>query len=233
MGRPPPRRSAQSNQDFDRRRTRAATLEGENEDLRILLTNAYLSDRGGSELYIRDLAVRLRRRGHQPIAYSTFLGGVAADLRASAVPVIDDLTLLTDPPDVIHGQASSRRRRACLRFPETPAVYVCHGWEPWLETPLALASVRRYVAISQLTRERLVTSGIPPERIAVIPNFVDLERFPLRRDPSPGVKRALVYGNAWRPDTPTFLTIREACLRRGIEVEGVGYGFGGPTDQAT
>jgi hypothetical protein len=107
IGRRPPRRSAQSNQDVDRRRTRAATLEGENEDLRILLTNAYLSDRGGSELYIRDLAVRLRRRGHQPIAYSTFLGAVAADLRASAVPVIDDLTLLTDPPDVIHGQASS------------------------------------------------------------------------------------------------------------------------------
>jgi hypothetical protein len=76
-------------------------------------------------------------------------------------------------------------------------VYVCHGWDPWLETPLALASVRRYVAISQLTRERLVTSGIPPERIAVIPNFVDLERFPQRRDASPGVKRALVYGNAW------------------------------------
>jgi Glycosyltransferase Family 4 len=223
--------SAQSNQDFDRRPTHAATRsKGENEDLRILLTAAYLSDRGGSELYIRDLAVRLRRRGRQTIAYSTILGGVAADLRASAVPVIDDLTLLTDPPDVIHGR-HLLDAAVCLRFPQTPAVYARHGWEPWLETPLILASVRRYVAISQLTRERLVTSGIPPERIAVIPNFVDLERFPRQRDASAGVKRALVYGNAWRQDAPAFVAIREACLPRGIEVEGVGYGFGRPTDR--
>ena len=45
------------------------------------------------------------------------------------------------------------------------------------------------------------------------------------------MKRALVYGNAWRSDTPGFLAIREACLQRGVEVEGVGYGFGRPTDR--
>jgi glycosyltransferase involved in cell wall biosynthesis len=207
------------------------TLGTEGEDLRILLTNAYLSARGGTELYIRDLAVGLRRRGLQTIAYSAILGGVAADLRASAAPVIDDLKLMTDPPDVIHGQHFLDAAAACLRFPQTPAVYACHGWEPWLETPLTLASVRRYAAVSELTRERLVTSGVPSERVTVIPNFVDLERFPHRRDPSAGVKRALVYGNAWRDDAPAFLTIREACLRRGVEVEGAGYGFGRPTER--
>jgi glycosyltransferase involved in cell wall biosynthesis len=193
------------------------------------LTNAYLSARGGTELYIRDLAVGLRRRGRQTIAYSTILGGVAAELRASAAPVIDDLKLMTDPPDVIHGLHFLDAAAACLRFPQTPAVYACHGWEPWLETPLTLASVRRYVAVSELTRDRLLTSGVPTERVSIIPNFVDLERFPHRRDASPGVKRALVYGNAWRDDTPAFLAIREACLQRGVEVEGVGYGFGRPT----
>jgi hypothetical protein len=147
------------------------------------------------------------------------------------VPVIDDLALLTDPPDVIHGQHLFDAAAACLRFPGTPAVYACHGWAPWLETPLTLASVRRYVAVSELTREYLATSGVPCDRIAVIPNFVDLERFPQRREASAGVKRALVYGNAWRSDTPGFLAIREACLQRGVEVEGVGYGFGRPTDR--
>jgi hypothetical protein len=206
-------------------------LDGEDEALRILLTNAYLSNRGGTELYIRDLAVGLRRRGHATITYSSILGGVAADLRASGAPVIDDLKLLTDPPDIIHGQHLLDAAAACLRFPQTPAIYACHGWDPWLETPLMLASVRRYVAVSELTREHLVTSGVPPERTTVIPNFVDLERFPRRRDASANVKRALVYGNAWRSDAPAFLAIREACLRRGVEVEGVGYAFGRPTDQ--
>lgn len=141
------------------------------------------------------------------------------------------MKLLTDPPDVVHGQHPFDTAAACLRFPRTPAVYACHGWEPWLETPLTLASVRRYVAVSQLTRERLATSGVPSERIAVIPNFVDLGRFSLRRDASARVKRALVYGNAWRPDAPAFFAIREACFRRGVELEGVGYGFGRPTDR--
>ena len=139
MGRGSPASSDRCNQDFNRRWTDPGdAFEEENEGLRILLTNAYLSDRGGRELYIRDLAVRLRLRGRQTIAYSTILGGAAADLRASAVPVIDDLTLLTDPPDVIHGQHILDAAAACLRFPQTPAVYACHGWEPWLETPLIL-----------------------------------------------------------------------------------------------
>ncbi len=195
------------------------------------MTNSRLSDRGGSELYIRDIAVRLRRRGHRAIAYSTILGDVAADLRASATPVIDDLRMLTEPPEVIHGQHILDAAAASLRFPQTPVVYACHGWAPWLETPLVLASVRRYVAISELTRDRLVTSGVPPARITVIPNFVDIERFPLRRDASARVRRALVYGNAWRPNSPAFLAIREACLRHGLELEGAGYGFGRPTDR--
>jgi hypothetical protein len=178
-----------------------------------------------------DVAARLRRRGHQPIAYSTLLGDVAAELRSSAVPVIDDLRKLAEPPDVIHGQHIFDAAAACLRFPQTPAVYACHGWEPWQETPLILASIRRYVAVSELTREHVLTSGVPSARIAIIPNFVDLERFPNRRDATARVKKALVYGNAWSAEHPAFLAIREACLRQGFEVEGAGYGFGRPTNR--
>jgi len=218
----------------DGRRNPASAAKGRSrrrKALRVLLTNAYLSDRGGSELYIRDIAVELRRRGHQPVAYSTILGEVAEEMRAEATPVIDDLKLLTEPPDVIHGHHIFDAAAACLRFPRTPAVYACHGWRPWLETPLVLASVRRYVAVSQLTRDRLLTAGVPSERVTIIPNFVDFERFPRRRDPRVRVRRALVYGNGWSADSPAFLAIREACLSRGFELEGAGYAFGRPTAQ--
>ena len=49
--------------------------------MRVLLTNNTLAQRGGSELYVRDVAIELMRRGHQPVAYSTLLGEVAEEFR--------------------------------------------------------------------------------------------------------------------------------------------------------
>ena len=98
--------------------------------MRILLTNNSLAARAGSELYIRDLAVELMRRGHQPVAYSTYLGAVAGELRAATIPVIDRLESLGAPPDIIHGQHHYETLSALLRFPGIPALYYCHGWLP-------------------------------------------------------------------------------------------------------
>ena len=58
--------------------THAASRTG----LRILLTNNTLASRAGSELYLRDLAIELIKRGHFPIAYSPLLGDVAASIDA-------------------------------------------------------------------------------------------------------------------------------------------------------
>ena len=101
--------------------------------MRVLITNNTLDTRAGSELYVRDLASALLRRGHNPVAYSTRLGAVAEELRSATIPVIDDLNLLTVPPDIIHGQHHLEAMTAMLHFPDTPAVYFCHGWLPWEE----------------------------------------------------------------------------------------------------
>src|SRR6266478_5416084 len=99
--------------------------------MRILITNNTLDFRGGSELYVRDLAIALLKRGHLPIAYSTKLGEIAQEIRAATVPVIDNLDALAAPPDVIHGHHHLDTMTALLRFPRVPAVYFCHGWLPW------------------------------------------------------------------------------------------------------
>jgi glycosyltransferase involved in cell wall biosynthesis len=194
--------------------------------IRVLFSNNTLLYRAGSELYVRDVAIRLKRRGHHPVAYSTALGPVAEDLRAAGVPTIDDLRLLREEPDVIHGHHHFDAAAAALRFPGAPAVHACHGWLPWQESPLILASIRRYVAISDLTREYLLTSGVSPERIAVIPNFVDLERFATCRDPAPIVRRAVAYGNPWWKEAPALAAVRSACENKGIEFEAFGHGLG-------
>jgi hypothetical protein len=99
--------------------------------LRILLTNTTLGDRGGSSLYIRDVATALLARGHHPIVYSPLLGTVAEDLRIATVPVVDNLDAVGVAPDVIHGQHHMETMTALLHFPGVPAVFCCHGWLPW------------------------------------------------------------------------------------------------------
>ena len=185
--------------------------------LRILITNNTLASRAGSELYVRDLAIALMKLGHHPVAYSSVLGDVAEELRLATIPVIDDLGKLSTPPDIIHGQHHLETMAAVLHFPNTPAVYVCHGWLPWEELPPRFPSIHRYVAVDDLCRERLLTSGaIPETNIEVIHNFVDLDRFQPREALPTKPSSALIFSN-YAGDGPMLTAIRAACTRFGIE----------------
>lgn len=196
--------------------------------MRILLTNNTLSGRAGSELYVRDLALALMRRGHDPVVFSTLLGEVAEELRAASIPVIDDLESLTVPPDVIHGQHHLDTVCALLQFPTTPAVFACHGWLPWEESAPVFPNILRYVAVDDLCRERLVTTkGIDPGRIQVQYNFVDLNRFQPRPDLPGKPRSALIFSNyAGAPDFQVDAIVA-GCRQAGIDqVDVVGLGAG-------
>jgi Glycosyltransferase Family 4 len=191
--------------------------------LRVLITNNGLVDRAGSELYVRDVALGLLEHGHHPIAYSTRLGPIADELRRATVPVIDDLDALGIAPDIIHGQHHLETMTAVLRFPEVPAVSFCHGWLPWEEMPAIFPSVQRYIAVDLTCRDRLLLEhGISIERIDVLYNFVDLDRFKLGPTLPDRPRRALVLSNAAYPDSHV-VAVREACDRRGIHLDVVGH----------
>ena len=194
--------------------------------LRILITNNTLQHRAGSELYVRDVATSLLSRGHTPISYSTTLGEVAAELRAATIPVIDDLEALATPPDIIHGQHHLETMTALLRFPEVPAVYFCHGWMPWEETPPRFPRIMRYVAVDHTCRDRLVyENAIPEEQVTVLLNFVDLARFKPRSSLPAHPARALVFSNNAAEETYVG-PIKEACRRARIQVDTIGISSG-------
>jgi hypothetical protein len=196
--------------------------------VRILLTNNTLERRAGTELYVRDVATALLARGHSPIAYSTRLGAVAEDLRSATVPVVSSLDRLGEPPDLIHGQHHLETMTALLRYPGVPAVFFCHGWAPWEETPPRFPRIFHYVAVDDTCRDRLVAeSGIAPEEVEVILNFVDLERFRPRGPLPPRPLRALVFSNTANEATH-LPPIREACARLGIHLEVAGASAGRP-----
>lgn len=194
--------------------------------LTVLITNNSLANRAGSELYVRDIARTLLKRGHTPIAFSTVLGDVARELREATIPVIDSLDALTTPPDIIHGQHHVETMMALLHFPSTPAIYVCHGWLPWEEAPPRFPRVLRYVAVDNTCRDRLVfENAIPEERISVLLNFVDLERFKPRAPLPLQPKRALIFSNNANEQTHVQ-AVRAACERAGIALDVIGLSSG-------
>lgn len=189
--------------------------------MKILITNHALNRRAGTELYVRDLAIGLKARGYHPACFSPELGEVANEIRQSGIEVTEDLGTI-GTPDVIHAHHHAPSAMAFMAFPQTPAVSVCHGVLPWQEAPLAkFSNIRRYVAVDEACRDFLVTDHrIPENRISVILNGVDLNRFAhtgTAADAAERRKKALVFSNIATPaDLRPF---RQACEGHGITLD--------------
>lgn len=188
--------------------------------LAVLLTNMWLDAYGGSEVVVRDLALGLLRRGHRPVVYSPRIGTIGHELADQGVAVIDDLRALGETPDIIHAHHTIPCGETLIRFPRTPAIYVCHAFRHWVEAPVHFPQVAVYAAVDEACRDRLAhTEGIDPRRVVVLPNAVDLRRVPERPRPlAPTPQRAIAFGKA-----AAAADIRQACARAGIAFETLGY----------
>ena len=146
--------------------------------------------------------------------YSPTLGGIAEGLAARGVSVIDDLRKLAETPDIVHAHHCIPCGEALIRFPQVPAIFVCHAFDFWMEAPVHFPQIGAYVAVDEACRDRLVhKEGIDPKRVVVLYNAVDLTRIPPRphrlRDRP---QRALAFGKA-----STVPELRAACEQLGIE----------------
>jgi len=193
--------------------------------LQILITNNTLANRAGTELYVRDIALGLLARGHKVSAYSTRIGDVARELSTAGVIVNDNLDTLPNP-DIIHGHHHLDTMTAVLHFTQVPAIYVCHGSTPWEEAAPRFPRILAYVAVDNACRDRLLLEdSIPEDRIRVLLNFVDLDRFKPRAALPRRPQRALIFSNNANEHTHTE-AIRAACKRANISLDVVGKAVG-------
>jgi hypothetical protein len=195
--------------------------------MRILITNGTLAERSGTALYVRDLAGRLRARGDTPIVYTPMPGEIADEITRAGVEVVSRPGRLSALPDLIHGHHEIPTMEALLAFPRVPAVFVCHDRRHHSDIPPTLPRVRRYVAVDYHCRERLLEHGIAGERIRVVPNGVDLQRFRPRGPLPARPRRALVFGNNASERTHVPL-VRQACARAGVSLDVIGAAAGKP-----
>ncbi|HYO83619.1 MAG TPA: glycosyltransferase [Bryobacteraceae bacterium] len=192
--------------------------------MKILLTNITLASRTGTEIVTRDLALGLAAAGHTPAVFCPKDGPVAQEIRNGGVPVLTELSEMTDVPDVIHGHHHVETTAALLHFPDTPAIFVCHDRFSWHDVPPPSEQIRRYVAVDLNCLERLTAeSGIPVEKTRVIHNAVDIRRFDKRRELLDKPQRALIFSNYAAKGTH-LEPVLEACSLLGLPCDIVGSG---------
>lgn len=203
--------------------------------MNILITNHGLDARAGTELYVRDLALGLKAAGHTPVCFAPVLGTVADEISAAGIAVTDTLDGLTTP-DILHCHHHHTTAMACLAFPTVPALFVCHGVLPWQEAPLArFSNIRRWAAVSEACRRKLLDAGVPGDRIVLRLNGFDDARF---RESEPAAddaerqKRALLFSNIAQPTD--LLPFRAACAAHGLRLDHAGRAgkiFASPEDE--
>lgn len=190
--------------------------------MRILIANYDLTRRGGTQLFVSDLARKLVELRHEPVVYSPALGVIAKELRAWTVPVTSDLRTITVAPDVIVGNYHLGTMTALQQFADVPAIVVCHGEGLAPKFP----RIRRYVAVDRTCRDYLTSElGIDPNTIELILSSVDLARFPKRPSLPARPARAALFGNQFE-DNQQLRAVRAACLEEGIATDVIGSGAG-------
>lgn len=191
--------------------------------LSILMTNLCLALRSGTEVMTRELAVVLRERGHRVAIYTPTPGPLAQEVMALGVPVTDRIDRIGFTPDVIHGHHTTALAPALVRFPDTPAVFVCHDTSSAYDRAVVLDRIRAYVGVDQACCERLLADGAPFDRITLIPNGVDLRRFRQRASWAATPRRALAVT---KTNAPYLDALRAACDAAGIALDVVGPAVG-------
>jgi Glycosyltransferase Family 4 len=188
---------------------------------RILIANIHLLARTGTEIVVRDLALGLARRGHEPLVYAVKLGAPAEELRARGIFVTDDMHAIAEP-DVIHGHHNLPFVDAMERFRECPAIWMSHDWRHWWDQPPHMSAIHRYVAIDRTRRDFLV-ARVAKEKVTVLLNAVDLARVPPRAAPLPDMPRRVV---AFTKTSAHIGVLRETCAQLGIAFDAFGAGAG-------
>ncbi len=202
---------------------------GREPSLNILITNRVLRSGSGTETVACDLALELRRQGHEAAIYSPLLGTVAEHVRERGIPVFDDIRQVSPIPDVVHGHHHAQTLTALLQFPKAKAVFACHDATAWHDEALIFPRVLRYVAVDHRCLKRFAEDlHVSKESIRVIFNAVDLSRF----RPRPGLPekpaRAAIFSNYATPFTHTK-AVAGACQSLGITVDVIGSGANSST----
>lgn len=193
--------------------------------MNILITNIWLENRGGTEVFVRDLSFALKDKGHHVEVYSPRIGLLAEEISAYGIHVTNDPEQLVTEPDIIHAHHYLPCMEVMSRFKSCPAIYFVHDYSFNGDIPPNSNRIIKYIAVDELCLQKLLVQfQIPSEKTLVLHNWVDTKRFANRELVNSLPKKALVFSNYAKPDNH-YKIIDAACRSAGMEIDALGFGF--------
>ncbi|MEI8701084.1 MAG: hypothetical protein EOR99_19065 [Mesorhizobium sp.] len=190
--------------------------------MRILITNLSVSQNSGSESVVELLADGLRSAGHQTMLLAPTLGDMADRMRRRGHHIVDRIAEIVEKPDVIHAQHLTPCLTALARFPDVPAVFSCHSAFFEVEAPMLHPQIRHWIAVDEACKAKCLSRGVPADKLDLIFNAVDLQRFKQRLPlPSRPARGLLLTKNFEHQQA-----VREACAKSDIRLDELGPATG-------
>lgn len=194
--------------------------------MNILVTNIAVSQYTGTETYIRELVIELKKREHQVEIYTLIKGELAKELMGLGINVTTNLRNLRYKPDVIHAHHNIITLRALSKFRNVPAIYFIHDRVSEFDFPLRHQNIIQYAAVDYNCKERYCDeNNFEDEDVTIIYNWVNTSRFKRKETIALKPKKALVFSN-YLSEKSIYPEIQEACKALGIELSIVGYSSG-------
>ncbi|MER9585300.1 glycosyltransferase [Mesorhizobium sp. M0276] len=190
--------------------------------MRVLITNLFASQNSGTEAVVELLADGLRGAGHQTMVLAPTLGDMADRMRRRGHHVVDRIAEIVEKPDIIHGQHLTPCLTALARFPDVPAVFSCHSAFFEVEAPMLHPQIRRWIAVDEACKAKCLSRGVPADKLDLIYNAVDLQRFKPRLPlPSRPARGLLLTKNFEHQQA-----VREACSKSNVHLDELGPATG-------
>lgn len=144
--------------------------------MKILISCLFYENCTGSELYVFDLAHALLRRGHDISVHAQDIGGQIFERTDERIRVSPRQTSKTTP-DLVLAQHHVFSKDL-IENTDAPVVYTCHSEKLPDEFPIKHPKIKKYIAVRQAIADFMVEEGeITADKIEVVPNGVDLNRF--------------------------------------------------------
>lgn len=187
--------------------------------LNILLSTHHLNGYTGSEIFLKTLAVSLKKYGHKVIVYSKYIGSIKDEFRQNSVDLTDSLENLKNKNfDLAHVSHNINAIEIRNYFPNLPIIYLSQGVLPFLEQPPIIdIGISKYLAISEEIRNNLISHNIDPSKIEIIGNIVDETLFFPQKKLNKKPQKALILSS--RITTKKAEVIKQACSKLGIEYQ--------------
>jgi len=195
--------------------------------MNILITNIIIDNNSGTEMYVIELAIELKKRGHSVEVFTLNIGKSADLLRSHDINIVNTLKSLKEKPDIIHAHHNIVTALAASYFRNTPIVFFVHDRTACHDYPFTHRNIIKYLAVDYDKKERyfLETKFSDENDVEVIFNWYNPARFKLKEIINDIPKKALIFSNYMRKDS-AFDSINSACSQLNIKLDIVGKNSG-------